>query len=239
MKPPPIATPSLFGAPVEASLADGLAVGDGVRWIQAGGGGPALGYAQVVQVSAAGAELELEQVGRFSVGTRLVLEPREGRGQRWIVVVTGVSGRAVRVRPVYAPPVERREYPRLPGEIALRYVVSPGADAASAWMRGGPMGDGARQPSPRMEFSVTGLAFDDAPLVREAAALLMEIGVADGRARWRCVARVIRVLALPGAQPPGATHRIAVQFEQIPQPATLALVDYTMRVQEALTEGGL
>jgi hypothetical protein len=237
--PPPAATPAaaLFGAPVEASLAEGLGVGAEVRWIHAGEGAPALGYAQVAAVSTSSVELVLEEPARFRVDARLVVEPRAGRGPRWIVVVTAVSGRRVTARLVYAPPVERREYPRLQGEIRLRYGVSPGAEAASAWMRGGPMEGAVRAPAPQMEFSVTGLAFVDMPLPPEADTLLMELGVADKGPSWRCVARVVGVVPIPGAAPPDATHRIAVQFVQIPKPATLALVDYTLRVQEALTGG--
>ncbi|MES2644121.1 MAG: hypothetical protein V4850_31835 [Myxococcota bacterium] len=235
--PPPSAPAAIFGALVEASLAEGLGVGAEVRWIHAGEGVPALGYAEVAQVSPSSVELVLEAPARFRVDARLVVEPRGGRGPRWILVVTGVSGRRVAARLVYAPPVERREYPRLEGEIRLRYGVSAGAEAASAWMNGGPMEGAVRAPAPQMEFSVTGLAFVDMPLPPESDTLLMELGVADKGPVWRCVARVVGVVPVPGASPPDATHRIAVQFVEIPKPATLALVDYTLRVQEALTGG--
>ncbi len=238
MKRPRTPTPdSRAGEPVEASLAGGPGVGAGVRWIYAGADAAAIGEAEVIEASASRVELDLDEAGPFGVGARLVLESVDGGGPRWIVVVTGVSDRTVTARVVRAAAEERREYPRVHGAIPLRYRVSPGPDIASAWMHGEPVDGVTRAPSPWMEFSVTGLAFEDEPLAREGDTLLIELGVAGGPRRWRCVAGVVHVVPLPGARASGPTHRIALEFHQIPATATVALAEYTLRIQEEWMEG--
>jgi len=230
-----LSTGSLFGAQVDASFA-GLNPGATVRLVHTSGGVPVLTHAQVLRAERGNVYLTLSSRSSLDAGARVILEPTDGDAARHIVAIIAASERNLTARIISASNRDRREYPRLSGRVDVRYGACANGAAAASWMRGDDLPGIDRAPSPWMEFSATGLAFEDSPQVREGEDLLMDLRLPGQRTRWRCVARVIRLLPIPDADGP-ATHRVCVNFEQIPPEATVALAHYTLRVQEALMEG--
>jgi hypothetical protein len=231
----PLSSSSLFGEQVDEAFA-GLSAGDTVRLVHTSGGVPVLAYAQVVRAERGNVYLALTARTSLDAGARVILEPTVGDAARHIVAIIAATERTLTARIISAANRDRREYPRLSGRVDVRYGVCASEADAAAWMRGAEVTGVDHAPSPWMEFSATGLAFEDRDFTRQGQDLLMDLRLPGHRTRWRCVARVIRVLPLPDADAT-ATHRVCVNFEQIPSEATIALAHYTIRVQEALMEG--
>lgn len=188
-------------------------------------------------------EIELsDDAPDLEIGTRVVLSMRDGGRRRVTATVEFHEGRELRVLERSASTPDKRIYPRLAGGIPLRYrVLAHDEDVGGAhpWLLGEDSEDGSadgwRSPDPFMNFSVTGLRFDDIAACAAGDRLLCELGVpSDGR-RWRALARVVRLDPIPTNEPTdgGATHHVAVAFEQLPDDAAEALTQYTLRLQRA------
>ncbi len=158
---------------------------------------------------------------------------------RAIVAVLGQRDGRLLVQVVRVPTSDKREYPRMHGGITLRYHQLPRATAAAAaedWMRGGPPVGPEHEPDPFMNFSVTGLAFDDVLTCQEEDLLGILVKIPGDDHTWRGVAWVIRVSKIPideRDESIDATHRIAVNFQELPDEARIALGKHTERIQEA------
>jgi hypothetical protein len=158
---------------------------------------------------------------------------------RAIVVVLGNRDGRLLVKVTRVPTPDKREFPRMNGGISLRYHVLPRTDgeaAAEAWMRGGAPTGQEFEPDPFMNFSVTGLAFDDIECCRADDLLGFVITIPREAHTWRGVASVVRVWRIPideRDESIAATHRIAVNFTELPDDARLALGRHTERIQEA------
>jgi len=135
------------------------------------------------------------------------------------------------------------------GGIHVRYRVlaaGEGEEAASAWAAGGDApGEGGawREPDPFMDFSGTGLRFEDQLHCKREDRMIIELRLPSSEDLWRATARVVRVDTLRtedfearGEQKPvsAPTHQIAVQFVDLPADATEALTAFGMRIQDAL-----
>ncbi|MDP2316639.1 MAG: PilZ domain-containing protein [Pseudomonadota bacterium] len=234
MNPPrSAASPTGSSEPADPSLGDELPVGMGVRLIYVGAGPPAFVPASVAAASGTAITLNVAAPWSVDVGVRLILEPVAGGGLRHVVIVTEVVGRTLTARLVATPPRDRREYPRLRGRLSVRYRIAQTETDTTAWLGGAPFDGSERTPAPHVDFSATGIAFEDEPFARESDRLLLEVGIPRDHRRWRCTGRVVRVV--PADR--GAQATIAVQLEHAPPEATLALVRYTLRLQEALMDG--
>jgi hypothetical protein len=135
------------------------------------------------------------------------------------------------------------------GGIHIRYRVlaADRAEAtATAWVSGeaaaASEGDW-REPDPFMDFSGTGLRFEDQLHCKINDLLLMELALPASEERWRATARVLRVDPIrpediegrdEGKPEVAPTHQIAVEFESLPAGATEALTAFGMRIQDAL-----
>lgn len=167
-------------------------------------------------------------------GGRVVLSLPRGRVSATVETREGSTLQA-RERSVQVP--DKRVYPRLAGGIPLRYrVVDPADfDTHHAWLLDKPpVDDSWHTPDPFMNFSVTGLRFDDAENCADGDLLLCELGVPGDDRRWRALARVIRVSPISPDRrdrPVDATHHVAVQFDRLPDEAAEALTHYTLRLQ--------
>ncbi len=157
---------------------------------------------------------------------------------RVIASVTSVEGGRVALKVTRVPIPEKREYPRMNGGIVLKYFVVPGKDdaAVDAWIGGGEPVGKLHEPDPFMNFSVTGLAFDDLETCADGDTLGFTITVPGAGHTWRGAARVVRVWKIPIDERDDsipATHRIAVNFLSLPDDAAEALRLHTQRIQEA------
>ena len=138
-------------------------------------------------------------------------------------------------------PRDKRLYPRLYGNIPLRYQVHSPTDgdlAVHRWLAGSSQDLDPRpwrSPEPFMNFSVNGLCFDDTVACKEGDLLLLHMGVGEGAQRWRATGRVVRVSEIPPEEDGGAPlFQVALSFEAISDDAMEALSDFTMAIQEAL-----
>ncbi len=191
-------------------------------------------------------DIELdEDAPDLKVGTRLVLNLRGGAPRRVTATVRERTGLRVKAQEHRATSPGNRYYPRLAGGVPLRYrVANPKKidTEVDRWMSGD-VDDVPRSawrcPDPFMNFSVTGLRFDDEALVSEDDILLCELGVGASPERWRAVATVVRVAELaPGERElivgdRYATHSIAIHFIALPPDAGDALTHYAIRLQRA------
>lgn len=201
-------------------------------------------FAQGVVVRADGDELDIEvDTAGIPAGARLVLQfgDNEISCPRAAIVLHAAESGLLQTRLVKTAPPDKREYPRVHGAVNVRYRVADDEDAADAWMRGADVPGVDLVPDPFMNFSATGLAFDDRETAREGDMLLVQFGLPQGARTWRATARVVRVAPIPVDERDegvDATHRIAVAFERVSEEAVEALGRYTLRIQDAWLEGG-
>ncbi len=184
--------------------------------------------------------IEVPQGTELPANVQLIVDFAGEPGvSRAIVTVLGHRDGRLLVQVLRVPTSDKREYPRMHGGITLRYHLLPRAtalDAADTWMRGGAPVGPEYEPDPFMNFSVTGLAFHDVVTCQEddLLGILMKVPGVDHT--WRGVASVIRVSKIPIDEHDDsipATHRIAVNFHEIPDEARVALGKHTERIQEA------
>ena len=204
------------------------------------GGAPVLAAGRVAGGGAHRLEIELTGGAIIPAGSPVILELPLGAPIRRVVArVEALAGRFLYARIVRIPQEEKREYPRLQAFVSLRYRVAHGGEEAG-WVRRESEAIVDRTPDSYVNFSATGLCFDDLPGVAEGDILCMTLSLPGDDTVWRCTARVVRVRAiLPGEQDPseGWTRNISVTFVDIPAGATLALAEYTLHIQDALLEG--
>jgi hypothetical protein len=191
---------------------------------------------------------------RLEPGMRVVLDGGPDRDLRIKGLVTAIEGLRLRVETERVVPPDKRSFPRMYGGIYVRYRVlaaGEGEEDASAWVAGGdPAGEGGawREPDPFMDFSGTGLRFEDQLHCKTEDRMLIELKLPSSEDLWRATARVVRVDPirrddLEGQKEDGGevapSHQIAVEFMELPTEATEALTAFAMRIQDALlkTEG--
>lgn len=178
-------------------------------------------------------------------GSRVVINFEDAEPLRVVTRVLAADGARLRLEEKRVAAADQRAFPRVVGGIPLRYHVLPPADDLQAarwnWVNVATSADDYGpwfESDPFMSFSVTGLAFEDTRSCREADTLLVEMGVGEHPERWRATAKVVRVEPIPrddrGASADGATHRIAVEFIDIPRDAVLALEAFTLKIQRAV-----
>ncbi len=179
---------------------------------------------------------------RLEPGMRVVLDGGPDHPYRIKGKVTASDGCRLRVETERVVPPDKRSFPRMYGGIRLRYrPLGPGeAESLGAtWLAGGEVQGGEwREPDPFMDFSSTGLRFEDRPGCRPGDLLLMELKIPDTEERWRAAARVVRVEEARAeedetpAEAPQA--RVAVQFVEIPPEAAKALTAFALKIQHSL-----
>ena len=189
-------------------------------------------------------ELLLEEAEpRLQPGMRVVLEGGPDRPVRMKGLVVRREGRLLRVETERVVPPDKRSFPRMYGGIHVRYRVLAEGEGDAAVRAAGEGGEW-REPDPFMDFSGTGLRFEDRLCCKPKDLLLLELALPSSERRWRVKARVVRVEPIrpedlerrdrETGREPAATHQIAVQFVDLPADATEALTAFAMRIQDAL-----
>jgi hypothetical protein len=94
-----------------------------------------------------------------------------------------------------------------------------------------------------MNFSGSGIKFNDQPHCKVDDLILMELQVTPLQDRWHATGRVVRVELLQPDELEGfdeerhkyiPTHQIAVHFEDIPEEAREALTAFGLKIQNTL-----
>lgn len=158
--------------------------------------------------------------------------------------VDSLFERALRVAVERTRPREPREFPRAEGDLRVRYHVAPrevDERALDAWVEHGRAPDDAawRVPVHLVDWSASGLGFEDADTCRAGDRLLLELVPAEAAAPWRAVGLVIRAAPI-GAEvespAPAATHRFAVDLERAPPAVREGLLEHTIESQRLAGE---
>lgn len=171
-------------------------------------------------------------------GSQVVLDfPQNPHHAREVVTILSAEGNRIRAK-IRLKHLDLRDAPRLYAGIEFHYqVVTAGGPSPEAWMAGsGPVGE-MFHPDPYMNFSMTGLQFEDLPRCSANDTLLFTLQLQRDRRVWRGTARVVRVFPIPEEEresdSPGS-HRIAVTFLDVPDECRKALVDQTRRIHDSL-----
>lgn len=188
--------------------------------------------------------IELEMSVSFdhlNDGSKVILSFPDAELPRMEAIVREVSGHRLLCSTQRLREAERRDYPRLHAGVPLRYRAIRGAgsyELSCDWIEGSdaPLKEGDWvSPDEFMNFSVTGLAFHGDDSVQPDDLLLIELQLRGHIDPLRATARVIRIFTLEEAERDGHhTHRIAVQFENLPDSAHRALSDLTLDIQDSL-----
>lgn len=220
--------------------------GSTVTLVYAGSVAPVLARATVESVDGDALAFRLlpprESLPGVEVGAVVIAQTSDRVAAHAFVRLERVEGAVVAGRVDRTPAPDRRSYPRSYGALHVRYDVRRVMNDAEIdeWLHGSAAGSPPYAPDPFMNFSPSGLAFDDLPRAVPGELLLMEIVIPPDPRPHRLTARVMRVEALPADErdegTPG-THRIAVRFEGVGAGTTEALLRYTVRIQDAYLEG--
>lgn len=189
-----------------------------------------------------------DDVSGLEIGSQVIISFHDMELPKVIANVVGTAGDTLTCAPKVVKEPERRYYPRLFGGIQLKYKVldgdGPEAEAEAArWMANGDAGQADwLQPDEFMNFSVTGLAFDTTGEPASGDLLVLDLGFRRKPQRYRATGSVVRTIPIPdderdpsvtvGGQP--VTHRVAIDFEALPEAARAELVAMTLALQEAM-----
>ncbi len=186
-------------------------------------------------------EIDLNGPAGSSVtGSQAILTfPQTTDAPRVTAKVLSASGNHLSLTRPRVRPRDKRLYPRLFGNIPLRFRVHDPADgdlAVHRWLAGSTQGLVPRPwyaPEPFMNFSVNGLSFESPVGCDENALLLLHMGVGESPERWHATGRVVRVREIP-AEEGDPSFQIAVSFEALSDEAMESLSNFTLSIQEAL-----
>jgi hypothetical protein len=206
--------------------------------------GPRTCYARLVRHGGDEVEVVLgpDDVTHARPGTRAMVDSGESSLIRMVGVVEAVNAGKAIIAIEKSIRRDLREYPRTYGGIHLRYRVLDASEVdfvVGPWMEGEDIESKRgvwRSPDPYMNFSATGLRFDEPEATCASGdVVLLEMEVPTSKVPWRAIAEVVRCSPLPEEErTPEATHFIALSFTEIPAQASQALARFTLRVLSAL-----
>lgn len=182
-------------------------------------------------------EIELlEEERGLQEGARIVINWRGASSRRISAAISKRWGDRLLAEERLVKQPDQRVWPRLTGGVPLRFRALREGEDPELWLQGGRLeGDleAWTVPDPLMNFSLSGLRFEDhQPSFKAGDLLLSEMGIASRPERWRVLLRVVRLIEIPvEVRDCEATHEIAVQFERLPLDAADALTEYTLRLQ--------
>ncbi len=185
----------------------------------------------------------------FEKGMRVIVDGGKDPPFRLKGVITAVEGSRLvaDIERIVEP--DKRSFPRVCGGVHVRYrVVKADHDASriDAWIRGDDTVSNEGEwwePDPFMNFSGSGLKFEDTLHCEVGDVLLMRLRVGSSPLEWRVTGHVVRIEPLErddigpsddDRQIRGPTHYIAVHYDYIPEEAREALAAFTLKIQNAL-----
>ena len=121
----------------------------------------------------------------------------------------------------------------------MRYAACTSECDAKEWLGGGDIDGAARwhTPDPFMNFSISGLCFEDHAHCRCGDKLLVEIAFPGQSRKWRATAEVVGLSPIPEDErlafgdDEAKTHRIAVEFVALPPELLDAVLERTNELQ--------
>ena len=164
--------------------------------------------------------------------------PSQQDAPRITAKVLRIDGNRIALTSPQIRPRDKRLFPRLYGNIPLRFQVhnsEEGELVIHRWLAGSTRNLVPRPwftPEPFMNFSVNGLSFEAGQYCKKGDLLLLLMGVGESTERWRATGKVVRVIEITEGDTP--MFQIAMAFEALPDKAMAALSDFTLSIQEAL-----
>ena len=208
---------------------------------------PVIVHGRITHYDGSAFELTIhEPVPPLEPGSQVILDLSSTDAPRIIATASEIHGTRLRVLQKSVNPPDKRVFPRLYGNVELKYrVIDPteGPSAPRVWVEGG-MEDASatpwREPDPFMNFSVTGLKFDDTDSLCSLNDLLaISFSVPTADESFRATARVARIEAIErtdaraeGEEPPNTS--VAVEFQDMPREGREALSEFTLLIQGVL-----
>jgi hypothetical protein len=223
------------------AIPTGDALGLDVQVIDTSGPAPTVVRATLQRFDGSQGVLDVAASG-LGVGDAIVLDFPDpsiplARGR-----VEAVETDALHFRLVEAKERDPREFERVVAPLSVRYCPAPSEpDDATVrtWLEDGiaPGGAGWHRPDPLVDFSASGISFEDRATCRPGDRLFLELGVPGRDDRWRALAKVLRVDPLtPDAfveRDPDvrASHQIAVVLDAMRAQDRQALLEHTLESQ--------
>jgi len=204
---------------------------------------PVIAHGRVTHYDGESYDCSLEDpVPPLERGSQVILDMTAARAPRVIATVSEIQGTRFCFIQKSVNPPDKRVFPRLYGNVDLRYrkVASESDAAVGAWLAGGLEEAGEhqwREPDPFMNFSVTGLKFDDSGVCEPNDTLLCQFKVPTSDVSYRATARVIRVDPIEDEledDPNPTSHSIALEFLEMPKEGREALSEFTLLIQGVL-----
>jgi hypothetical protein len=153
--------------------------------------------------------------------------------------VDSIFERVLRVAVERTRPREPREFPRSEGGLQLRYAVAESGsedEALTEWIERGRAPESAawRTPAALADWSASGVGIHDPETCGAGDRLFLEITPVGTDTPLRAVGRVIRAAPLDPEEAAGsrATHRFAIDLEQMPPGVREALLEHTIEAQQ-------
>jgi len=176
---------------------------------------------------------------RTIAGSQAIISfPTSSDAPRITAKVLSTDGNRIALSCPQLRPRDKRLFPRLYGNIPLRYQVHNPEDGELVihrWLAGSTRDLVPRpwfSPEPFMNFSVNGLSFEAEQGCKMGDVLLLHMGVGESTERWRATGKVVRMKEVTVDDKP--MFEIAIAFETLPDNAMEALSDFTLSIQEAL-----
>ncbi len=169
-------------------------------------------------------------------GAGAVITFQEGGPYQLTGVIDRIVEDRLRLHVTRITTQDKRYYPRMNGDLNLRYRVMPRGRPPTHWLSGLEKVDAEQswfRPRSQMNFSSSGLRFNDAHECRTGDLLALELEIPGAPSAYRATGRVVRTDP-SAAESPEQTEdlgSVAVEFVEISEGAVQALASFTLEQQ--------
>tara|TARA_B110000037_G_C17106126_1_gene499899 strand:- start:1022 stop:1699 length:678 start_codon:yes stop_codon:yes gene_type:complete len=202
---------------------------------------PVIARGRITHFDGLAYDLEIDEpVPPISVGAQVILDLTEIRGARVIATISEVQGSHMKAAQKAVSEPDKRAFPRLYGSVDLAFrAIKPDESEASidAWISSGleTAGESWHSPDPFMNFSVTGLKFEEYTTHKIGDVILLGFTVPTSESIFRCRGKVARCKELPNQSGVAIkSNSIAVEFLDMSPEGREALSEFTLLIQGVL-----
>jgi len=202
---------------------------------------PVIARGRITHYDGLAYDLEIDEpVPPITIGAQVILDLTEQQGARVIATISEVQGRRMKAAQKAVSEPDKRAFPRLYGSVDLQYRNAKEGENAStidAWIASGLEGAGEtwHTPDPFMNFSVTGLKFEETTNHDIGEILLLSFTIPTSDTTFRCRGKVARCKELPNqAGVAIKSNSIAVEFLDMSPEGREALSEFTLLIQGVL-----
>jgi hypothetical protein len=202
---------------------------------------PVIARGRITHFDGLAYDLEIDEpVPPITIGAQVILDLTELQGARVIATISEVQGRRMKAAQKAVSEPDKRAFPRLYGSVNLQYRdINAKEDDTTidAWISSGfeTAGESWHTPDPFMNFSVTGLKFEESTVHEIGDIILLSFTIPTSDTTFRCRGRVARCKELPNqAGTAIKSNSIAVEFVDMSPEGREALSEFTLLIQGVL-----